>query len=470
MQPLRYHSTTVLTTLRLTITVAIMSIAVTGCATAETDGVPPNIIIILADDLGYADVGCYWQPNDMPGCEKIETPNIDRMASEGIRFTDFYVGSAVCSPSRAALMTGCYPPRVGFSDPDETTVKNLKSKTGLNPNETTIAEALKTKGYATACIGKWHLGHQSEFMPTRHGFDTYYGLMFRSKKGNKLMRDDQVIDTVGDDVLTSLYTEEAIRFMTENRDKPFFVYLSHSMPHVPLGVTEPFAGVSKRGLYGDVVAELDDSTGRILAALEELGLDERTLVIFMSDNGPALRYEADGGKAYPLRDGKGWVWEGGFRVPFIARWPGRIAPGVESSEIATAMDLLPTVCALADVELETNGPIDGRDIWPLLTDRTATSPHEAFYYYHAGRLHGIRMGKWKLRLINDNVEHQAIVDAEPMALFDLSQDPGEVKSVLGDHPDVAARLNRFADDVRRQLGDPISGWPGTERRPAGSVE
>ena len=442
-----------------------------GCSGGDTNSDPdrPNFIIILADDLGYADVGSYWQITNAKGHEKIHTPNIDRMAREGVRFTSFYMGSSVCSPARAALLTGCYPPRVGLSQSDEGTVMRQTSRGGLNPDETTIAETLGARGYVTACIGKWHLGHRDEFLPTRQGFDSYYGLMFRSKNGNRLMRDEAVVDTVGDAELTALYTEEAIRFIQDNRNRPFFLYLAHSMPHVPLAVSPKFEGRSRRGLYGDVIMELDDSTGRILDALAELGLDDNTLVIFTSDNGPALRQGDHGGKAYPLRDGKGWVWEGGFRVPFVVRWPGRVMAGVDCDEIATAMDLLPTLCGLAGAVLPA-ATIDGRDIWPLMTDSTAASPHEAFYYYHTNRLHGIRVGPWKLRFQNDRTEKDGVVPAEPMALYNLDRDIGETNSLLVGHADIAEELNRMADKMRRALGDDITGWPGEEIRPAGKSE
>ncbi|MEE9370133.1 MAG: sulfatase, partial [Sedimentisphaerales bacterium] len=327
----------------------------------------PNFVIIFCDDVGYADVGCY-------GAKGFETPNLDQMAAEGMRFTDFYVAAPSCTPSRAALLMGCYPqrvslPRVLFPEGPNRT-KDL-TRIGINSKETTVAEILKTRGYATACFGKWHLGHHQQFLPTRHGFDEYVGLPYSNDmrpENNKeypplpLMKGESVIESNPDQSkLTTLYTEEAVKFIEKNKDKPFFVYVPHSMAHVPLYVSEKFKGKSKQGMYGDVIMEIDWSAGQILSALKRLGIDEKTLVIFTSDNGPWLAYGDHGGSALPLREGKGTTWEGGMREPCIMRWPGKIPAGAVCSELSTAMDILPTFANLAGAKLPRKR-IDGKDI------------------------------------------------------------------------------------------------------------
>jgi len=407
---------------------------------------PPNFVFLFADDLGYADLGCY-------GSDKIATPNLDRMAAEGIRFNDFYTGEPVCTPTRAALMTGCYPKRVGL----HRHVLFPTSKTGLNPSEITVARLLKDQGYATMCIGKWHLGHHPEFLPTRHGFDAYYGIPYSNDmptpipdggKGVVLLRDEKVIEHPTDQAtLTERYTAEAIKFITANKDRPFFLYLPHTFPHGPLHVSARFKGKSKGGLFGDVVECIDWSCGEILAAIKQAGIDEQTLVIFTSDNGPG------GHPAPPLRGGKGSTWEGGMRVPFIARWPGKVPAGAACAEQASVMDILPTFAGLAGARMPTDRVIDGKDIWPLMSGRPgARSPHEAFFYYSMyGDLSAVRSGQWKLHIKISAYGRSAKEKEAAPALYDLSADIGEKTNVAADHPDVVERLTKMAAEFDAQL-------------------
>src|SRR4051794_13298532 len=370
-----------------------------AATTAEEPGRPPNIVLIFADDLGYADVGCF-------GARGYSTPNIDRLAAEGIRFTDFYVAQAVCSASRTALLTGCYPNRLGILG-----ALGPGAQIGINAEERTIAEVLKTRGYATAIFGKWHLGHHPRFLPTRHGFDEYFGLPYsndmwpfhptnRSFPDLPLIEGEEVIRTNPDQHnLTTWYTERAVKFIEANHDRPFFLYVPHSMPHVPLFVSDKYAGKAERGLFGDVVAEVDWSVGRVLSALEEQKIDDRTLVIFPSDNGPWLSYGDHAGSAGPLRGGKGTSFEGGVREPFVARWPGKIPAGSVCHEPAMTIDLLPTFAHLAGAEPTADRIIDGKDIGPLLLGQPgAHSPHEALYFYWGRDLQAVRSGRWKLHL------------------------------------------------------------------------
>ncbi len=414
----------------------------------------PNFVIIFTDDQGYADIGCY-------GAEGFETPNLDRMAAEGMRFTDFYVGAPICSPSRAALLTGCYPQRVSIPRvlfPDD--------RIGLNPCEITIADILKSKGYATACIGKWHLGHLPQFLPTRQGFDYYFGLPYSNDmKPLPLMEGEQVLEQKTDQSqLTRRYTEKALDFIRKNAHRPFFLYLPHTMPHVPLAVSDRFKGKSKRGLYGDVIMEIDWSVGEILKALKELNLDRKTLVIFTSDNGPWLTMGKNGGSAKPLRDGKLTTYEGGLRVPCIVRQPGTIPAGYVCRELATTMDLLPTFAALVGARVPQDRKIDGKNIWPLLTNPDAKSPHKAFFYYLETQLEAVRSGKWKLIL-----PHKHRDKPVPMALYDLENDIGEQTDVSAQHPQVVKRLTALADEMRKELGDTVIPTAGTGVRPAGKV-
>ncbi|MFN3189417.1 MAG: sulfatase [Aureliella sp.] len=442
----------------------------------------PNVIVILADDLGYGDLSCY-------GADDIATPNIDGMATEGMKFSSFYV-SPVCSPTRAALMTGSHSTRVGIGG-----VMFPRNNHGLNPDEITLPELLKDQGYATAIIGKWHLGNQDMFQPLNHGFDYWYGtpasnsqfyypntkayaldcnyregyscdgIFKREAASCPLIEDNIVIEVPADQTqFTQRYTRETIRFITANKDKPFLVYLAHNMPHIPLHASEKFVGSSQRGIYGDTIQELDWSTGEILRSLKELGLDKNTLVIFTSDNGPNT---GKGGSAGPLKGGKGSTLEGGVRVPFVARWPGIIPAGTESDEAITGMDLLPTLARLAGGDAPNDRVIDGKDIWPLLTSKPdAKSPHEAIYYLRGRSVQGIRVGDWKYRIANDKPpkvkrsERQSVADSKPRkvsfeTLYNLSDDIGEQTNLIDEHPELAKRLKRqlatFETELKRNL-------------------
>ena len=426
----------------------------------------PNVIIIFADDLGYGDLGCY-------GSKVNYTPRLDRMASEGMRFTDFYVASSVCSPSRAALMTGCYPKRIGLDSGYDYGVLLPGDPIGLDSGKLTLPRLLKNHGYATKIIGKWHLGDQPEFLPSRHGFDSYFGLpysndMLPDHPNNDrfhfpplpLMRDEEVTEIDPNQAsLTDRYTAEAVRFIEENdgNKTPFFLYFAHMYVHVPIHTPMKYMAASNNGVYGAAVAHLDQSTGCILDTLERLGIEDDTLVIFTSDNGA---YSRDGGSNAPLRGYKGTTWEGGMREPCIMRWPGKIPPGTTCREIATTMDLLPTLTRLADGVLPVDHVLDGKDIFPLLQGRgDARSPHEAFFYY--GRvdhtLHAVRSGKWKLHLLRNE-------------LYDLESDISEGQNVYNDQPQIVARLTSLADGCRQELGDAHTNTEGVGCQPVGRVK
>ena len=441
----------------------------------------PNFVIVFCDDAGYADVGCF-------GAEGFETLNLDKMAAEGVRFTDFYSAAPSCTPSRVALMTGCYPQRVGLPH-----VIGPAAKIGISSEEQTIAEVLKPLGYATACYGKWHLGHHPKFLPMRHGFDDYFGLpysndMWPMHPTNKsfpnlpLIEGEKIIEYNPDQTkLTTWYTERSVKFIEENKDRPFFLYLPHSMPHVPLFVSDKFKGKSKQGMYGDVLMEIDWSVGQILETLKRLGIDENTLVIFSSDNGPWLSYGNHAGSARPLREGKGTTFDGGQREPMIMRWPGRIPAGTVCDEPAMMMDILPTLANLAAAKLPERR-IDGKDIWPLMSGQSgAKSPHEALFYYRGWALHAVRSGKWKLHLPHDYHTlsgREGGRDGLPvpydkarigLELFDLESDIGEQHDVSAKHSDVVERLMKLADEMRLDLGDSAKDMKGENARPAGYI-
>lgn len=408
---------------------------------------PPNIIVVFADDLGYGDLGCY-------DAEQINTPHLDRMAAEGMRFTDFYCSAAVCSPSRAGLLTGRYHVRMGINR-----VFFPNSKDGLDTSDICVARLLKDRGYATACIGKWHLGHLPQYLPMRHGFDYYYGLPYSNdmhveKRGDPpvpLMRNGEIIEQPADQAtLTRRYTEEAVRFIGEHRDQPFFLYLPHTMPHIPLHVSEPFAGKSAGGLYGDVVEEIDWGIGEILDTLKKQDLDDNTLMIFTSDNGPWLVKGEHGGSAGPLREGKGTTFEGGMRVPCVMRWPGHIEAGRVERCMASTLDFLPTFVHLAGATPPEDRTLDGEDITALLLGQGRRA-HEEFHYFHQGQHQAYRSGTWKLKrpfkgkVYGKPVEH-------PTLLFDLETDPGEQHNLAEAQPERVAAMERAMDTFRASLG------------------
>jgi len=433
-------------------------------ASAAAQTRAPNFVIIFCDDLGYGDLGCF-------GSKLHRTPNIDRLAEAGMRLTHFYSPSSVCSAARASLMTGCYPRRVSMhQNADGIWVLFPLAHKGLNPAEVTMAEVLKGAGYATACVGKWHLGDQLPFLPTRQGFDSYFGIPYSNDMGPEkakifppipLLRDETVVEApVELATLTRRYTEAAIEFIEHNREKPFFLYLPHTMPHDPAAASEAFAGKSANGSYGDAVEEIDWSTGQIMATLERLGLERHTLVVFTSDNGAHKKW---GGSNAPLRGYKGNIWEGGMRVPCVVSWPGVVPAHVTSSGLSSTMDLLPTLAAFANAALSEN-EIDGVDLGPMLRGGAGVeSPRKVLYFYRKDLLRAVRVGRWKLHLA------WSVLDKSiPQRLFDVVADPGESNDVAVQHPDVVARLLVHAETARRELGD--RGICGKGQRPAGFMD
>jgi arylsulfatase A len=444
----------------------------------------PNIVVIFADDLGYADVGSY-------GAKGFQTLNLDRLAREGRRFTSFYVAQPVCSASRAALLTGCYPNRIGIHG-----ALGPNSKVGIHSNEVTLAELVKQRGYATAIFGKWHLGHQPQFLPTRHGFDEYYGLPYsndmwpmhpEAPKGTypplPLIEGERKIEESPDQTkLTTSYTERAVRFIERSRERPFLLYLAHSMPHVPLFVSGKYKGKTERGLYGDVIAEIDWSVGQVMETLRKHGLEENTLLIFTSDNGPWLSYGDHSGSAGHLREGKGTVWEGGVRVPCIMRWPGKIPTGSVTGEPAMTIDILPTVAKLIGTRLPAHR-IDGKDIWPLIAGTPgAKNPHESyFFYYHVNELHAVRSGPWKLYAPHqyrtlagrpggtNGIPAKYQQTKTDWALYNLETDVSETTDVAEKNPEVVARLKKLLDNARKDMGDRLINAKGENSREPGRI-
>ncbi len=420
----------------------------------------PNVILINCDDLGYGDLGCY-------GSDLNKTPNIDRLAQKGIRLTDYYVASPVCSASRAAMLTGCYPRRIGMSG-----VLFPGDPVGLNTNEVTIAGLLKEQGYATKLVGKWHCGDQPEFLPTRHGFDSYYGIPFSNDMGRQigdrpsqpplpLLREEEVIQQQPDQSsLTERYVEECVNFIRDNQSSPFFLYLAHMHVHLPHYPPDHFIKNSKNGRYGGAVECIDWSVGVLRHELKRLGLERDTIVIFTSDNGSRVRGE--GGSNAPLKGTKGTCWEGGMRVPCIISRPGEIPENETRSQMVTAMDLLPTLAAAAGAETPQDRIIDGKDISPVIFDNSET-PHEAFFYYKwADDLEAVRCGRWKLFVS---------IDTEPVReLYNLETDVSEANDVSEDNPEVVAKLEEKIQSCREDIGDSLTGVAGKNRRPIGKVE
>jgi len=434
------------------------ALLVGGLTVAPAAEERPNFVIIYADDLGYGDLGCYGHPT-------IRTPHLDRMATEGMRFTSFYSAAEVCTPSRAALLTGRLPLRNGMCH-DQRRVLFSNSAGGLQPSEITIAKALKGRGYATGCVGKWHLGHLPQYLPTRHGFDSYFGIPYSNDMDSvvepkqrrasffnpkieywnpPLMRGEKIFERPANQhTLTKRYTEESVAFIKKNKKRPFFLYLAHNMPHVPLFASEKFSGTSARGLYGDVVEELDWSAGQVLQTLRDEGLAGKTLVIFSSDNGPWLIFDTHGGSAGLLRDGKGSTWEGGMREPGIFWWPGRIKPGVVTQDIACTMDVFTTVLTLAGAPVPKDRVMDGLDLTPLLMG-TRPSPRTTMFYYRGTQLYAARKGPFKAHFITRSSYGSDKPEAhDPPLLFNLNHDPSEKFDVAKNHPDAI-------EDIRKEV-------------------
>ncbi len=468
----------------------VLTALLAGSAPLHAEDRPPNIVIIFTDDQGYADVGCF-------GAKGFQTPNLDRLAREGCQFTNFHVAQPVCSASRAALLTGCYPNRIGIHG-----ALGPKANVGIADGETTIAELLKTRGYATGMAGKWHLGHHPGFLPIHHGFDEYLGLPYSNDMwpfhpeaipgtypSLPLIEGDHVVDsevtTEDQGRLTGLYTERAVSFINRHKDRPFFFYLAHSMPHVPLHVSDAYRGKSRQGLYGDVIQEIDGSVGAVLQALEANGVEKNTLVIFTTDNGPWISYGDHAGSAGSLREGKGTCWEGGVRVPCIMRWPGKVPSGTTSDAMLMTIDLLPTIARLVNAELP-KCTIDGLDVWPLLSGEPgATNPHDAYvYYYEQNQLQAVVTsdGRWKLQLPHTYRSlsgrkggHGGVpanyheIKLDRPELYDLASDPGETTDIASRHPDIVKRLLAVAERARVELGDSLTKREGRGVRPSGQL-
>ena len=466
-----------------------------GCQT-KTERLP-NIVLIFTDDQGYGDVGVY-------GSIGFETPNLDRLSKEGVRFTSFYSAQAVCSASRAGLLTGCYPNRIGISG-----ALSPSAQHGIHEDEMTMAELLKQKGYATAIFGKWHLGHHKRFLPLQHGFDEYLGIPYSNDMwpvhydgtpvtdtslnahrknypvlplvdGNEKVRELTTLDD--QDELTTLYTERAIDFINRHKEDPFFLYLPHSMPHVPLGVSDKFRGKSQQGMYGDVMMEIDWSVGEILRTLRENALEENTLVIFTTDNGPWMNYGNHAGSTGGLREAKGTSFEGGQRVPCIMRYPGVTQEGTVCHQLASTIDILPTIAELTGTTLPDH-KIDGISILPLLKGEQGADPRKEFlYYYQRNSLEAVRKGDWKLIFPHPSRSYIGVIpgnDGWPgpynhvtteLELYDLRRDPGERYNVISAHPDIVRELNAIADAARLDLGDDLKEMSGARVREPGKLQ
>jgi arylsulfatase len=461
----------------------------------------PNVVLILTDDQGYGDLSCF-------GARDIATPNVDRMAREGTRLTSFYVAQPVCTASRAALLSGCYSNRVGMAG-----ALNHTSNVGINPHETLLSELLHQRGYATAIYGKWHLGHRPPFLPTRNGFDEFFGIPYSNDNGPlhpvtkgipslPMYENESVVELDPDQSqFTRRVTDRAVGFIARNKDRPFFLYLPHIMPHVPIFASGAFKGTSRHGLYGDVIQELDASVGRVLGALREHGLDDRTLVIYASDNGPFLSYGEHAGSAGPLREGKLTTFEGGVRVPCVLRWPGHVPAGRVLDDLVTTMDLYATLAHLAGAE-RPKVPTDGLDLSALLLGEKDAKGREVFWYYSGDELHAVRQGDWKLHLPHEYLtvagepgrggkpsnfgklkpqpielsgirgiasRHGYRVERIGRSLYNLRDDPGEKNDVAADHPEIVRRLEAIAEAARAELGDSLAGRAGTGVRPCGQA-
>jgi arylsulfatase len=463
---------------------------------AEEKKPAPNVVIVFTDDQGYQDLSCFGSPN-------IYTPHLDQIAADGLRLTNFYAAQAVCSASRAALLTGCYPNRIGIKG-----ALFPQSKIGINPMETTLAEMLQEQGYKTGIFGKWHLGHLPKFLPNNHGFDEFMGIPYSNdmwpvdyegnqvdKNHRKAKRYPQLpffknfdvvkeIKTLEDQAqLTTELTEAAVDFIERNKDTPFFLYVPHPMPHTPIAVSDKFKGKSGQGRYGDVIMEIDWSVGQIMNKLKEHQLDKNTIFIFTSDNGPWLNFGNHAGSASPLREGKGTAWEGGQREPCVVSYPNGIEGGRVIDTPMMTIDLLPTIAEITGAKLP-ELKIDGKSVWDIWTGKSNKSPHDAyFFYYKSNELHGVRYNDWKLyfphtyRSLNGreggkdgypvNYDMNEIDEIE---LYDLNNDISESKNVADQHPKIVLEIKSLADEMRKKLGDKLLNIKGTENRPAGSVE
>ncbi len=448
--------------------------------------VPPNIIFILTDDQGYGDIGIY-------GARDIETPYLDELARNGAYFTSYYATQPVCSASRASIMTGVYSDRIGIHN-----AYSPGSKVGLNPDEITIAELLKAKGYSTAAFGKWHLGDAPKFLPRNHGFDEFYGILYSNdmwpqhpQQGTvfnfpdiELYENETPIRILKDQTfLTQSLTDKAVSFIKRNKDNPFFIYLPHPQPHVPLFVNAKYRNTQERGLYGDVIHEIDASVGRIMETLKAHNLEKNTILIFTSDNGPWLSYGGHAGSSGIYREGKGTNWEGGHRVPAIVSFPKRIAPNTLIDAPAMGIDWLPTITDFTGSPLPEK-KIDGASLVPLLTQKTVEAPHENFFfYYRTNELHAVRHKKWKLyvphtyRTLNGRIGTNdgypipyEMNKIEVPALFNLETDPKELRDVASEHPELVVRISKIADSIRTILGDRLTGIKGSEVRPVGTID
>ncbi|QHV98781.1 sulfatase family protein [Spirosoma endbachense] len=448
---------------------------------------PPNIVLFFMDDLGYGDLSC-------TGALDYTTPNLDRMAAEGTRFTNFLAAQAVCSASRAALLTGCYPNRLGISG-----ALGPNSPIGLNPNEETLADLLKEKGYATGMFGKWHLGDNKQFLPLQQGFDEYYGVPYshdmwplhpaqaqanypalRWIDGNEPKQEIKNLDDASQ--ITGTITERAVSFIRNHKKKPFFLYVPHPLPHVPLAASPKFKGKSARGIFGDVLTELDWSVGQILGELKQQGLDKNTLVIFISDNGPWLNYGDHAGSSGGFREGKGTSFEGGHRVPCLVRWPGVVPAGRVCNKLLTTMDILPTVVKLCGARLPKQ-QIDGVDWITLLKGDNTVTPRDHFYYYYRkNSLEAVRQGDWKLVFPHPGRTYEGFLPGQggkpgpstethefPAGLYDLRRDPGERYDVREQHPELVAKLEKLAEEARADLGDDLQKRTGANVREPGRV-
>ncbi|MBA7547824.1 N-acetylgalactosamine-6-O-sulfatase [subsurface metagenome] len=459
----------------------LMLFSILSCNTItkqqNVDPKTPNIILIFTDDQGYGDIGCY-------GATGFETPNLDKLASQGMRFTNHYSAQPVCSASRAGLLTGCYPNRIGISG-----ALFPNHEIGLNPNELTLAEMLKTKGYATAIFGKWHLGHHKKFLPLQHGFDEYVGVPYSNDmwpinldgtqaepgKGRgdfphlPLVEGNETIEEIktfaGQDKLTTLYTEKAVDFINRNSEKPFFVYVPHSMPHVPLGVSDKFRGKSVQGMYGDVMMEIDWSVGQIVQALEDNNLEDNTIVIFTTYNGPWLNYGNHAGSSGGLREGKTTSWEGGQRVPFILKWPGKTPEGVICNKLSCTIDILPSLAEIVGAELPKH-KIDGISVTELWKGNFEVEPRkELYYYFGKNNLNAVREGNWKLVFPHTFSSYHALpgndgkggprikATVDALELYNMMRDPGEEYNVIDLYPEIVEELQEVAAKARKELGD-----------------